>query len=228
MFHLGSWFRKQSNSAVARGRRPFSTRLRLECLEDRNLLAVVHFTIDPQQNAHAISRFIYGVNQSLDGNLANLTFTRLGGNRWTAYNWENNASNAGGAKGVTYDWLNISGTLDIAATSGSRFTIYVTSLDAGNAAGTAPGFVIGQSYQWILATASGGITNFNTGKFAIDTSAFLNDPTNVGGFTISQSGNSLVLNYTAVPEPSPYAIGVVALLGIAILLRLRGKVRAAH
>jgi hypothetical protein len=55
----------------------------------------VHFTIDPQQNVSPISRFIYGVNQSLDGAYANNTFTRMGGNRLTAYNWENNASNAG-------------------------------------------------------------------------------------------------------------------------------------
>jgi hypothetical protein len=66
-----------------------------EALEDRCLLSTVHFTIDPLQNVSPISRFIYGVNQSLDGPYANLTFTRLGGNRWTAYNWENNASNAG-------------------------------------------------------------------------------------------------------------------------------------
>ncbi len=36
-------------------------------LEDRSLLSTVHFTIDPQQNVHAISPFIYGVNQNLDG-----------------------------------------------------------------------------------------------------------------------------------------------------------------
>ncbi|MFM7919217.1 MAG: glycoside hydrolase family 44 protein, partial [Planctomycetaceae bacterium] len=59
------------------------------------LLAAVSFSIDPQQDSRPISKFVYGVNQSLDGNYANATFTRLGGNRWTAYNWENNASNAG-------------------------------------------------------------------------------------------------------------------------------------
>jgi autotransporter-associated beta strand protein len=145
------------------------------------------------------------------------------------YVWElNNASSAGGAKGVTYDWLNISGTLNVTATSGSKFTIYVTSLNAGNAAGATPGFVYGQSYQWILATASGGITNFSADKFLVDTSAFLNDPTNVGGFAIAQVGNNLVLNYTAVPEPSTYALGVVALFGIAILFRSRGKIRDVH
>lgn len=73
---------------------PISARV-IEFLEDRRLLAAVNFSIDPQQDSRPISKFVYGVNQSLDGNYANATFTRLGGNRWTAYNWENNASNAG-------------------------------------------------------------------------------------------------------------------------------------
>jgi autotransporter-associated beta strand protein len=55
----------------------------------------VNFSIDTQQSVKPISRYIYGVNQSLSGNYSNLTLTRLGGNRWTAYNWETNASNAG-------------------------------------------------------------------------------------------------------------------------------------
>lgn len=79
-------------SPVRRRFRP--ARLAVEALEDRQLLAV-SFVVDPQLNVHAISRFIYGTNEGLTGGLANLTFTRLGGNRWTAYNWENNASNAG-------------------------------------------------------------------------------------------------------------------------------------
>lgn len=71
-------------------------RLGLEHLEDRLALATgITFTVDPQLNQQAISRYIYGTNESLTGPYANLTFTRLGGNRWTAYNWENNASNAG-------------------------------------------------------------------------------------------------------------------------------------
>jgi hypothetical protein len=76
--------------------RRFSTAPQLtEQLEQRQLLTPIHFAIDPQQDVRPISRFIYGVNQSLDGNYANGTLTRLGGNRWTAWNWENNASNAG-------------------------------------------------------------------------------------------------------------------------------------
>ena len=55
----------------------------------------VHFTIDAQQDARPISRLIYGVNQPIEGPWAACTFERLGGNRWSAYNWVTNASNAG-------------------------------------------------------------------------------------------------------------------------------------
>jgi hypothetical protein len=55
----------------------------------------VTFIIDPTAQVKPISRFIYGINDTLGGTHANLTARREGGNRWTAYNWVNNASNAG-------------------------------------------------------------------------------------------------------------------------------------
>lgn len=44
-----------------------------------------------------ISPWIYGINayESISKAPRNLTLNRTGGNRWTAYNWENNFSNAG-------------------------------------------------------------------------------------------------------------------------------------
>ena len=54
----------------------------------------VNFTIDPTQSVQAISPYIYGINSSTNTAL-NLTAVSPGGNRWTAYNWTNNASNAG-------------------------------------------------------------------------------------------------------------------------------------
>ncbi|HKN23511.1 MAG TPA: glycoside hydrolase family 44 protein [Candidatus Acidoferrum sp.] len=56
----------------------------------------VTITIDPTKT-HPISPYIYGINfySGITGAPANLTFDRAGGNRWTAYNWETNASNAG-------------------------------------------------------------------------------------------------------------------------------------
>jgi autotransporter-associated beta strand protein len=60
--------------------------------------AQVTFTVDPTKNQTSISPFIYGVNAAVNSppyqNL-NLTFERQGGNRWTAYNYTNNTSNAG-------------------------------------------------------------------------------------------------------------------------------------
>jgi hypothetical protein len=54
----------------------------------------VDFTINATANVQPISRFIYGVNQSFS-NYTDPTYFRLGGDRWTAYNWVTNASNAG-------------------------------------------------------------------------------------------------------------------------------------
>jgi fibronectin type 3 domain-containing protein len=56
----------------------------------------VTITINPAQT-HPISPYIYGINfySQITGAPPNLTFDRAGGDRWTAYNWETNASNAG-------------------------------------------------------------------------------------------------------------------------------------
>lgn len=55
----------------------------------------ITITVDPSQTK-SISPWIYGIN-SYSGvpNPPSVTFDRAGGNRWTAYNWENNFSNAG-------------------------------------------------------------------------------------------------------------------------------------
>lgn len=54
--------------------------------------ANISFTVNSAQNQRAISPLIYGSNSN---NISNTALARLGGNRFTAYNWENNASNAG-------------------------------------------------------------------------------------------------------------------------------------
>jgi glycosyl hydrolase family 44 len=58
--------------------------------------ADVTITIDPTRT-RLISPWIYGINfhSGISGVPPLLTFDRAGGNRWTAYNWETNASNAG-------------------------------------------------------------------------------------------------------------------------------------
>lgn len=61
-----------------------------------NATADVTITINPSATK-LISPYIYGINfySGITGAPPLLTFDRAGGNRWTAYNWEMNASNAG-------------------------------------------------------------------------------------------------------------------------------------
>ncbi len=58
--------------------------------------ADVTITVNPT-NTKPISPWIYGLNfyTGISGAPPHLTLDRAGGNRWTAYNWETNASNAG-------------------------------------------------------------------------------------------------------------------------------------
>jgi len=51
-------------------------------------------TVNTGAERAAISPYIYGTNQDFS-NVGDFTARRLGGNRLTGYNWENNASNAG-------------------------------------------------------------------------------------------------------------------------------------
>jgi hypothetical protein len=56
----------------------------------------ITISVNPSSK-HPISPYIYGINfaTKIDGVPTALTLDRTGGNRWTAYNWETNASNAG-------------------------------------------------------------------------------------------------------------------------------------
>ncbi len=67
--------------------------------------ADMDFSINPDQVTGPISPYIYGANIG-DTEGTGITVKRLGGNRLTAYNWENNASNAGTDwHSVSDDWL---------------------------------------------------------------------------------------------------------------------------
>ncbi len=63
----------------------------------RTAALAITVAIDTSQDRAAISPYVYGANDDMGLDL--VTFRRLGGNRMTGYNWENNASNAG------VDWL---------------------------------------------------------------------------------------------------------------------------
>lgn len=64
--------------------------------------APIEITVTPSEGHKAISPYIYGVNSGVDLGAVSAKSFRLGGNRMSAYNWENNVSNAGS------DWHNSS------------------------------------------------------------------------------------------------------------------------
>ncbi len=62
----------------------------------------VNITVSTSKERKIISPYIYGVSSELMDNNVSTTSVRAGGNRFSAYNWETNASNAGA------DWKHIS------------------------------------------------------------------------------------------------------------------------
>ncbi|MGB2266148.1 MAG: beta strand repeat-containing protein, partial [Akkermansiaceae bacterium] len=103
-----------------------------------------------------------------------------------SYLWEVNASgDAGGTQGADpgWDWLDITGTLDLSNLTAGGFTIDIDSLTASNLAGDAVGFDTWTKgspgdvdYSFTIATASAGITGFDAANFLLDSSGFSNAP----------------------------------------------------
>jgi hypothetical protein len=116
-----------------------------------------------------------------------------------SYQVEMNDANTNLAVGVGWDFLNITGSLDIAATSGSPFVIELSSLG-----GLAANFNNTGTYAWVIARATGGITGFAPDKFVVSTNNFQNGlGTRVFSISTDVSGN-LWLNFgpSVVPQPT--------------------------
>jgi hypothetical protein len=102
--------------------------------------------------------------------------------------------NASGAGGAGFDFLQVNGSLNVAATSANPFTLHVQSFANGQI-DIMTNFSADTNYDWTIATASGGINSFDPTKFAIDTSFFENDLEG-GYFYVRTNNNSLILSFT--------------------------------
>jgi len=118
--------------------------------------------------------------------------------------------------------VNITGNLFITASAGG-FTLKLETFDVSNAVGFA-NLTLGTPYSLPILTTTGSITGFNAGAFTIDATSFQGGTLAPTVFTLSQSGSTLYLNFTPVPEPSTYALlglGLSTLLVPALRRRRR-------
>lgn len=152
-----------------------------------------------------------------------LTFTQgitFGGGG--GYLWELQDVEAG--IGTGWDHTAVQGSLTITATSSDRFVISLQSLASNGNSGLVQDFDgVNGLYDWVLLTASSGITGFSADKFTIDLGSFAN--AYAGGFSLSQLLNgdgstSLVLHYSAVPEPGRFLL-LTAATAVLLLRRRR-------
>jgi autotransporter-associated beta strand protein len=117
---------------------------------------------------------------------------------------------AAGVKGTGYDLISISGgNLNLTAST-NTITFNVITLNADGNRGSALNFNPASSYSWTFAqiapaNSAGSISNFNANQFNLVTTDFANGIAG-GSFSFSQSGQSLLLNFTPVPEPSTYLL----------------------
>lgn len=144
---------------------------------------------------------------------------RPGGN----YNWQ--VVDCAGLAGAGYDSISVTGSLDLSSLTAGSFAINLWSLSATgpDVNGDAANFNASASASWTLVSTTGGITGFNASSFVVNTAAangtagFSN--TTDGTFSVAKVGNNLVLNYTAVPEPSTWALLGLGLAALVLIHR---------
>jgi hypothetical protein len=113
--------------------------------------ANVTISVNPAQTL-PISPYIYGIDGNTNASIPNVpdvTIFRMGGNRWTAYNWTTNASNAGSDFEYESDNFLSSSTIpgfavypsinaNIAAGQATLFTIPIQGLVSADESGPVP------------------------------------------------------------------------------------------
>jgi T5SS/PEP-CTERM-associated repeat protein len=137
-----------------------------------------------------------------------------------SFNFEINS--ATGTAGGTTGWnlLSSQGGVSLLTTNnlGTTFNIELTSLTQNNTPGAVSTFDPTKDYHWTFLTAGSPITGFDPADFLINTSGFANPI--LGQFSVSEIGNSLVLNYT-VPEPSTLVLALAGLASLRVVGRRR-------
>ena len=117
--------------------------------------------------------------------------------------------------GGTFDTVSVAGTLTVTATSSNPFAVSVETVNPTTGALGLANFSATQAYSWTVLTA-GSIVGFSPGAFSVSTGSFQN-PLAGGTFAVGETGNSLTLNFTPVPEPETWVLLLVGLLAVAAI-----------
>jgi hypothetical protein len=125
------------------------------------------------------------------------------------------ANQANGTAGTSPGWsLQKMNTLTIVATAADPFRLDLVTL-AGNAVGNMAKFDPTRPFSWEIVRTDHGITGWNgTAKIFINWQAVANQGANLfqnpvfnGIFTVTQTGNSLYLNFTPMGSTGGFAAG---------------------
>ncbi len=161
------------------------------------------------------------------------TLTINGNNAWQnggSYDWE--IFDLNGPAGTGWDLAAATGTLDLNGLTGAQnFNINVLSLGNDNSTpGALTGFNNAASYQWKIASFTGGISgSFLTNRFTVNLAGFTNYNSIGGGLfslALGEGDTALFLNYEGggapIPEPGTWAAAAL-LACCAFLLRRRRR-----
>jgi len=139
-----------------------------------------------------------------------------------SYDWELNDW-AAKVAGTNIDQINITGGLTLTGATPGSYILNVLSLTGGDVTGNVPNFA-DVNNSWTILTTTGGISGFSADYWTINAAGFTSSPTATGSWNVAQSGNDLVLNYVAVPEPATIVLVAsgAAIVGCLLARRRRG------
>ena len=118
----------------------------------------------------------------------------------SSYRWELN--DATGGAGTGWDLLNVTGDLNVEATSGNTFAVNLWSLN-GATPGVAANWNNDTTNVFTIATPSGVVNGFVANKFTLNNANFSND---LAGGTFAIEEGSLKLKFT--PNHAPVATSI--------------------